>query len=29
MIEQSVVFFDQRPVNNGASGACILPVYCW
>lgn len=29
MIDQTVMFFDQHPVNGETSGACILPVYCW
>lgn len=29
MIEQTVVPIDQHPANGGASGSCILPVYCW
>lgn len=29
MIGQTIVLFGQNPVNEGASGACILPIYCW
>lgn len=29
MIEQTIGHFNQHPLNHAASGACILPVYCW
>lgn len=29
MIDQTVMPFNQHPLNGEASGACILPVYCW
>ncbi|MDE2891630.1 MAG: hypothetical protein OXN86_03895 [Chloroflexota bacterium] len=29
MIDQTVLPFDQIPLNGEASGACIPPVYCW
>ena len=29
VIEQTVVLSDQLQGNGPASGACILPVYCW
>jgi len=29
MIEQTSPLFEQPLINDGVSGACILPVYCW